>query len=93
MPAAPKKPAGSRPWSSRMPSWLMVSTVTVSPERTVSAGFAVALGEQAPAHPGGVGGQVVVAVQGAESGLEEFHFRASRRASEARVNPKHWRTL
>jgi hypothetical protein len=55
--------------------------------------FGGGVGQQAPVHPGRVGGQVVVTVQGAESGLEELHFRASRRAPAVRVNPKHWRTL
>jgi hypothetical protein len=40
----PKNLAGSRPWSSRMPSCETVSIVTTPPERTVATGFVSALG-------------------------------------------------
>lgn len=50
------------------------------------------VGEQTPVHCGWVGGEVVVAVDGAAVGLEERH-RASWRSAAVRVKPKHWRTL
>lgn len=46
MPYRPKKAAGSRPWSSRMPSCETVSKVTLSPESIVSAGAVVRQGSR-----------------------------------------------
>ena len=46
MPRAPKKAAGSRPWSSRIPSWDSVSTVMTVPPSTDITGVDSRFGHQ-----------------------------------------------
>ncbi len=56
---AAKKASGSRPWSSRMPSWLTVSKVTSVPGSTRSTGSSAAHGSRPHRTCSGVEGRYV----------------------------------
>lgn len=56
-PCAPKKASGSLPWSSRMPSWLTVSIVTLSPSAMCSTGGSTAQGSLPQRTVAGVAGR------------------------------------